>query len=126
MAASRFKIDNLVGIVDCNKLQASGPTRDVFDIPDIAKKWEAFGWHVLEVDGHDVRQIAAALDAAEAVKGRPTLIVANTVKGKFFSFAEHNAAFHNGILTEELYATAKADLDRFAAHLAGRLQERAS
>jgi len=126
MSASRFKLDNLVGIVDCNKLQASGPTRDVFDIPDIGKKWDAFGWNVLEVDGHDVRQIVGALDAAEGVKGRPTLIVANTVKGKCFSFAEHNAAFHNGILTNELYATAKADLDRYAARLAGRREERRS
>lgn len=125
MAASRFKVDNLVGIVDCNKLQASGPTREIFDIPEIGKKWAAFGWHVLEVDGHDVRQIAAALDAAETVKGRPTLIVADTVKGKHFSFAEHNAAFHNGILTEELYATAKADLDRCAARLARGQGERA-
>jgi len=126
MAAARFKIDNLVGIIDCNKLQASGPTREVFDIPDIGKKWDSFGWHVLEVDGHDVRQIAAALDAADAVKGRPTLILAHTVKGKCFSFAEHNAAFHNGILTDDLYATAKADLDRCAARLATRGEERAS
>lgn len=126
MAATRFKVDNLVGIVDCNKLQASGPTKEIFDIPEIPRKWESFGWHVLEVDGHDVRQVAAALDAADAIKGQPTVIIANTVKGKCFSFAEHNAAFHNGILTEEQYAVAKADLDRCAARLAGGREERAS
>ncbi len=126
MAGARYKVDNLVGIVDYNKLQASGPTREVFDIPEIARKWESFGWHVLEVDGHDVRQIAGAVDAAEAVKGRPTVIVAHTVKGKYFSFAEHNAAFHNGILTDELYATAKADLDRCAARLSARREGSAS
>jgi transketolase len=120
MAAWRFKADNLVGILDRNRIQATGPTKEVFEIPEIEKKWEAFGWYVITIDGHDPTAILAALEAAEACKGRPTMIVADTVKGKGFSFAENNAAFHNGILDEELLARGRADLDRRAAELAGK------
>jgi len=84
MAARRFGVDNLTGIVDRNRVQATGPTKDVFDIPDIERKWDACGWHVLTVDGHNVAQVIEALDAAERTKGRPTVIVADTVKGKGF------------------------------------------
>jgi transketolase len=118
MAARRFHVDNLTGIVDRNRVQATGPTKDVFDIPDIERKWEACGWHGITVNGHDVAQVLEALDAAERVKGRPAVIVADTVKGKGISFAEHNAAFHNGIMTEEQYRQAMAELDARRAELA--------
>jgi len=118
MAARRFGVDNLTGIVDRNRVQATGPTKDVFDIPDIERKWDACGWHVLTVDGHGVAQVIEALDAAERTKGRPTVIVADTVKGKGVSFAEGNAAFHNGIMTEEQYRQAMAELDLRRAELA--------
>jgi transketolase len=117
MAAWRFRVDNLTGIVDRNGVQATGPTKEVFDIPDIERKWESFGWHVITVNGHDVTEVLKALDAAEQVKGVPTVIVADTVKGKDFSFAEHNAAFHNGILTEEQYQQAMAEIDARRAAL---------
>jgi len=117
MAAWRFRVDNLTGIVDRNGVQATGPTKEVFDIPDIERKWESFGWHVITVNGHDVAQVLEALDAAEQVKGSPTVIVADTVKGKDISFAEHNAAFHNGILTEEQYQQAMAEIDARRAEL---------
>jgi transketolase len=117
MAAAAYKVDNLTGIVDLNHVQATGPTREILDIPDIARKWEAFGWDVQTIDGHDVRQILGALDCARRVKGRPAVIVAETVKGKGFSFAEHNAAFHNGILTDELYHRALAELEAQRAAL---------
>lgn len=117
MAAPRFQVDNLTGIVDRNRIQATGPTKDIFDIPNIEKKWEAFGWHVITVNGHDVAAVIAALEAAEKVKGRPTVIVADTVKGKDISFAEDNAAFHNGIMTEEQYRQAMAELDARRAEL---------
>jgi transketolase len=117
MAAPRFQVDNLTGIVDRNRVQATGPTKDIFDIPNIEQKWEAFGWHVITVNGHDVAAVIAALEAAEQVKGRPTVIVADTVKGKGISFAEHNAAFHNGIMTEEQYRQAMAELDARRAEL---------
>ncbi len=111
MAASRYKMDNMVGIVDRNRIQATGPTKDIFDIPDIEKKWETFGWNVITIDGHDVKAILGALDAAEATKGKPTLIVADTVKGKGVSFAENTAAFHNGIMNLEQYERALAEIE---------------
>jgi transketolase len=117
MAARRFGVDNLTAIVDRNRVQATGPTKEVFDIPDIERKWEAFGWHVLTINGHDVAEILTALDAAEQVKGQPSVIVADTVKGKGISFAEHNAAFHNGIMTEEQYRQAMAELATRRAEL---------
>jgi transketolase len=118
MAARRFGVDNLTAIVDRNRVQATGPTKEVFDIPDIERKWEAFGWHVLTVNGHDVADVLTALDAAAHVKGRPSVIVADTVKGKGISFAEHNAAFHNGMFTEDQYRQAMAELETRRAELA--------
>lgn len=117
MAAWKFKIDNLVGIVDCNKIQATGPCCEIFDIPDIAKKWDAFGWHVIEIDGHNIAEIIKAFEDAEKVKGQPTVIIAHTIKGKCFSFAENNAAYHNAILTDDLYKKGKEDLDKYAAKI---------
>lgn len=111
MAAANFKIDNLTAIVDCNRLQATGAIKDRFDLNPIADKWEAFGWHVSEIDGHDVAAILSALDAAETVKGKPTVILAQTVKGKCISFAENNPAFHNGMLTAEQCEIARCDLE---------------
>jgi transketolase len=110
MAAAAYKADNITGIVDFNHIQATGPTKDILNIPDVAKKWKAFGWEVLKIDGHNIRQILKALEKANQVTGRPAVIIAETVKGKGFSFAENNAAFHNGILTEDLYRQAFSDL----------------
>ena len=117
MAAAAFKVDNLTGFVDLNRIQASGPTREIFDIPEIARKWAAFGWEVLSIDGHDVSQILTALDKAQKTKGRPTVIVAETVKGKGFSFAENNAAFHNSALTADQYRQALSELEARRAAL---------
>ena len=110
MAAAAYKADNITGIIDFNHIQATGPTKEILDIPDIAKKWEAFGWKVLKIDGHNIDQILKALEKAKQVTGRPAVIIAETVKGKGFSFAENNAAFHNGILTEDLYRQAFSGL----------------
>ena len=111
MAASNFKIDNLTAIVDCNRLQATGAIVDRFDLNPIRPKWEAFGWHAIEADGHDVADLLRAFTEAEQVKGKPSVILAHTVKGKCISFAENNAAFHNGLLTAEQCAIARCDLD---------------
>jgi transketolase len=110
MAAAAYKADNITGIVDFNHIQATGPTKEVLNIPDVAKKWKAFGWEVLKINGHNIRQILKALEKAKQVTGRPAVIIAETVKGKGFSFAENNAAFHNGILTEDLHRQALSDL----------------
>ncbi len=110
MAASNFKIDNVTAILDRNRLQATGTIEERFNTSPLKEKWEAFGWNVIIIDGHDMEQILDALEAAEAVKGRPTIIIANTVKGKGVSFAENKVAFHNSALTQEQYDTAKSDL----------------
>ena len=110
MAASAFRADNLVAIVDRNGLQANGRTKERFDTGDIIAKFLSFGWHVIEIDGHDMRQILDALNQADYVKGMPTVIVANTVKGKGVSFAENVVGYHNGMLTEETYRQALEEL----------------
>jgi transketolase len=110
MAAARYKVDSLTAILDRNKIQATGPTKDIFDIPNLEDKWRAFGWNVLNVDGHDVGAILDVLDKAVAIKGGPTVIVADTVKGKGVSFAENTAAFHNGIMTQEQYDQALSEI----------------
>ncbi len=110
MAAANFKIDNLTAIVDRNRIQATGPIIERFDSGDIPAKWRAFGWNVIEIDGHNPAAIIEALDLADTVKGKPTVIIANTIKGKSISFAEHNAAFHNGAMSAEQYEIAVREL----------------
>jgi transketolase len=117
LAAANFKVDNLTAFIDWNKIQATGPTRDVFSIPDLDKKWRAFGWEVFITGGHDPEKIIAALEDAEKVKGKPAVIILDTVKGKGFSFAEGNAAYHNGILDEANYNQAVKELDAAKAGL---------
>ncbi len=87
-----------------------GRVEERMDSNPLSPKWEAFGWHVISIDGHDMAQILTALDDAELVMGKPTVIIANTVKGKGVSFAENVAGFHNGILTEESYKQAIDEL----------------
>ncbi len=106
MSASNFKLDNLTVILDRNRLQATGAIVDRFDTNPLKEKWEAFNWSVIEIDGHDIEQIADALDEAEKVKGKPTIIIANTIKGKGIKIAENNASFHNGSMTQEQYQQA--------------------
>jgi transketolase len=111
MAASRYRLDSLTGIVDRNRIQATGPTKEIFDIPGILEKWRAFGWNALRIDGHDVGAVLDALDEAAATQGAPTVIVAETVKGKGVSFAENNAAFHNAALTRDQYNQALLEIE---------------
>ena len=111
MFAPAKKIDNVVAIVDNNHLQAMGAVADRMDSGPLPEKFRAFRWHVIEIDGHDINAIAAALDEAEAIKGRPTAIIANTVKGKGISFAENNVAFHNGAMTQAQYDQALKEVE---------------
>ena len=117
MAAANFKIDNLTAFIDWNKVQATGATRDIFDIPDLDKKWAAFGWNVLCANGHDFDQIIEAVEKAEAHKGRPSVIILDTIKGKCLSFAEGNPAYHNGIFNGDMYQQAIRELDTIEAGL---------
>lgn len=110
MSASFYRLDNLVGILDCNKLQATGTVIERFNTNPLKEKWEAFGWKVIEIDGHDMKQILTAFEQAENVKGQPVMIIAHTIKGKGIAFAENNAAFHNGTMSQEQYELATSDL----------------
>lgn len=101
MTAAHYQIDNLCAIVDNNGLQIDGFCCDVMKIEPITEKWKAFGWHVIDIDGHAMDQIVDALDEAEGVKGRPTVIVARTVKGKGVSFFEGKAEYHGVAPTME-------------------------
>jgi transketolase len=98
MSASAFKLDNLVAILDCNGIQATGPIVQRFNTNPLSEKWRAFGWHVLEINGHDMEAIVRALDEADAVKKQPKIIIARTIKGAGIPFAENKAEFHNGLL----------------------------
>jgi len=112
MAASNFKVDNLTAFLDWNKVQATGATKDIFSVPDLGRKWASFGWEVFESPGHDIRSIIETIEKAKAVKGKPSIVILDTVKGKGFSFAEHNAAFHNGIMDQATYEQALKELDQ--------------
>jgi transketolase len=101
MTAVHYGVDNLCAIVDNNGLQIDGFCCDVMKIEPITEKWKAFGWHVMDIDGHSMEQIVDALDEAERVKGRPSVIVARTVKGKGVSFFEGKAEYHGIAPTKE-------------------------
>lgn len=110
MATTHFKIDSLTAIVDVNGMQLDGFTKDIMSLEPLAQKWEAFGWHVLEIDGHNMRQILDALDMAERVRDKPTVIIAHTIKGKGVSFMESQVYYHGKSLTEESLPRALAEL----------------
>jgi len=120
MAASNFKLDNLVAILDCNGLQATGPVAQRFNTNPLPEKWRAFGWHVQEIDGHNMGAIVRALDDADGVKGKPKMIIARTVKGAGIPFAENKVEFHNGLLDAGQFEAACALLSADPAVPKGR------
>jgi transketolase len=115
MAAGHYGLSNLIGIVDQNGYQLDGSTASVMNIEPLGDKFRAFGWHVLEIDGHDMRQVLEALDAAGSLHGKPTMIIAHTVKGKGVSFMEYTHVWHGKAPDEKQYCAALAELE---AHLA--------
>jgi len=110
MAAAHYKLDNLVAILDYNGLQIDGPNAEIMNSAPVADKWEAFGWHVIEVDGHDVEALIQALEEAKRVKGMPTMIIARTVKGKGVSFMENQVGWHGNAPSPEQAQIALAEL----------------
>ncbi len=94
MEAAHYKLDNLVAVIDRNRLQIDGPVSDVMEVEPLAKKYESFGWDTVEIDGHDMQQVAAALESAKQRAGKPLAVIANTVKGKGVSFMENVAGWH--------------------------------
>jgi len=111
MTASHYELDNVCAIIDHNKLQIDGFCCDIKDLGSFLHKWKDFGWHSLEADGHDIESMMDALDEAEKVKGKPTIIIAHTVKGKGVSFVENKVEWHGVSPKKEEYEKAIAELD---------------
>ncbi|MBN2698421.1 MAG: transketolase [Bacteroidales bacterium] len=111
-AAGHYKLDNLTGIIDRNKLQISGYTEEILRIDDLRMKYEACGWAVRECDGHSMEELTAILKQGPFEKGRPSFIIAHTTKGKGVSFIENDAAWHHRVPSEEQYKLAMAELNR--------------
>lgn len=101
MLAPKYQLDSLCAIVDRNKIQNDDFVESTLSLEPFRAKWEAFGWHVIEVNGHDIEQVLEALEAAEAIKGKPTVIIADTIKGKGVSFMENNPDWHGKAPTRE-------------------------
>lgn len=110
MTASHYKLDNLCVIVDNNNLQIDGKVSDVMNIYPIDEKFKSFGFEVMNVDGHNMEEIISALEKAKNIKGKPTAIIANTVKGKGVSFMENEAAWHGKAPNDEQYEIAIKEL----------------
>lgn len=111
MAAHQYQLDNLCAVVDRNRLQISGNTEDVMGHDDLHERFRSFGWHVIDVkDGNDIDELHAAFEEAKRVKGKPTVLIANTVKGKGSSIMENKANWHHKVPTQEEYDIIMKDL----------------
>ena len=117
MSAAKYNLDNLCAVVDVNGLQIDGKTEDVMPSEPLDKKYEAFGWHVICCDGHDYDAIKAAFAEAGTVKGKPTMILAKTVKGKGISYMENNAGWHGKAPSDEQYEIGKRELTELLSRL---------
>jgi len=111
MATAHYKMDNLVAVVDNNGLQIDGWNCDVMNLAPFNEKWRAFGWHVIEVDGHNLTQLIDAFDQSKLVKGKPVVIIAHTIKGKGVSFMENKAGFHGKAPNAEEMVIALKELE---------------
>mgnify|MGYP001165845762 CR=1 FL=1 len=113
MAASHYKLDNLCAVVDRNRLQISGGTEEVMAHDDLHERFRSFGWHVIDVaDGNNIDELKAAFEEAKTVKGKPTVLIANTVKGKGSPIMENKAAWHHKVPTDEEYTQIMKDLEQ--------------
>ncbi|MFC4600720.1 transketolase [Cohnella hongkongensis] len=110
MAGAHYKLDNLIGIIDRNRLQISGSTEDVMGLEPLEEKWSAFGWQVVSIDGNDIDELVKTFEAVPAAVGKPTLVMANTVKGKGVSFAENVAKWHHHVPSDEQLELALGEL----------------
>lgn len=110
LAAAHYKLDNLAAIIDRNRLQQTGETEKIMKLEDLQQKFSSFGWNVIRVNGHDIGQLMEALDEAESAKGRPTMIIADTVKGKGVSFMENKHEWHGVAPNKEEYERAIKEL----------------
>ncbi len=110
MTSAHHKIDNVCAIVDYNKVQENGPTQEIKDLEPLTDKWTSFGWKAIAVDGHNIQSLIAAFDEAKNTKGKPTVIIANTVKGKGISFMEGKCAWHGKAPNQEQLTAALGEL----------------
>jgi transketolase len=111
LSTADFKLDNITAIVDYNGIQLSGRICDIMDLEPFARKWQAFGWHTIDIDGHDLDEILSSCQEAEKMKNKPTVIIAHTIKGKGVSFMENNIAFHGKAPTWEEAERALKELE---------------
>ena len=117
MFAAHYKLDNLTCFLDWNGLQIDGPIAEVMNPTPYKEKFEAFGWHVISIDAHDLDQIEAALAEARTVKGKPTMIIAKSVKGKGVSYMENNCDWHGAAPKEDQYKIAIEELNKIEESL---------
>ncbi|WP_378951567.1 transketolase [Pelosinus sp. sgz500959] len=110
MTAAHYKLDNVCALVDYNNLQIDGTVESVMGIAPLVEKWQSFNWHTIEIDGHDLSQVLAAYEEAKQMKGKPSVIIAHTVKGKGCSFMENVAGWHGKSCNKEELQTALADI----------------
>lgn len=110
MFAANYELDNLYAILDRNRLQISGPTEEVMRLEPLKEKWESFGFYVEEIDGNDMQEILSAFYKLEKIKGKPKLMLADTVKGKGVSFMENQTKWHHGGLDDALYEAASKEI----------------
>jgi transketolase len=111
LSAAHYKLDNLCAIIDKNNLQITAPTEDVMKTDPLDEKWKAFGWAVKEINGNDIDELKAAFAALPFEKGKPSVIIAHTTKGKGVSFMENELKWHHGVPNKEQYEQAQAELD---------------
>ncbi len=110
MTAAKYKLDNLIAIIDMNKWQACGKVEEILPLEPFVEKWHSFGWNTIQVNGHDMREVLSALYLASVHKGSPTAILAHTIKGKGVSFMEDDNSWHQKAMTKEQYETALTEL----------------
>jgi transketolase len=111
LSADQFNLDNITAIVDYNGIQLSGRISDIMNLEPFIQKWQAFGWHTIDINGHNLNKILSACQEAKKMKGKPTVIIAHTIKGKGVSFMENNVAFHGKAPTLEEAERALKELE---------------
>jgi transketolase len=117
MAAARYQLDRLTVFLDNNQMQVDGFTREIMPVEPLQAKWEAFGWRVQRIDGHDIRQIINAITIAQTSAGKPQMIIGDTVKGKGISYMENKVEWHSHPINDEEYAAAIAELNAAKAQI---------
>ncbi len=127
MFASHHKLDNLCAIIDYNKMQSDNLNENIIKLEPLSEKWKSFGWNVIEINGHDINEIESAFTEAKKLKGKPSVIIANTIKGKGVSYMEGLPNWHGSVkLSEEDLRTALTDLGASENEIEGYINEKSA